>query len=297
VTTPQHPAVSTILIALAGHQTLVLADMLIKLGGTMPPWQTGFLSSLIALPLLLLLTWWRGGLHVLRTRRPMLHLQRSICFVLVFFGVAMALPRIALTDYIVIVLSGPFMLTVLGILFLGERPSFKVWVALIAGFAGVLLAVKFGIEKTDQSTWLGIGAAFFAIFFYSVGNFLTRRGAKTEHVLAIMFYPNVLNFLICGGLCLVQWDGLVTDVTANGYLLANGVVRTAGQLLVALALLRAPTYVMSGLHYTQLVGAILLGWLVWNHIPAVATWGGIAIIVLAGMYFVHHQRKQTLPSI
>ena len=46
----------------------------------------------------------------------------------------------------------------------------------------------------------------------------------------------------------------------------------------------APLAVLSPLGYAEIVGAALLGWIVFGQLPDALTWLGIVVIVSAGVY-------------
>jgi drug/metabolite transporter (DMT)-like permease len=43
--------------------------------------------------------------------------------------------------------------------------------------------------------------------------------------------------------------------------------------------------------YTQLLWAVLLGWLLWDTHPAATTWLGATIIVGSGLYTLYREHK------
>ena len=43
--------------------------------------------------------------------------------------------------------------------------------------------------------------------------------------------------------------------------------------------------------YTSLIWTVLAGWLVWNHLPPLATWLGAPLIVAAGLVVLWREHR------
>jgi drug/metabolite transporter (DMT)-like permease len=57
------------------------------------------------------------------------------------------------------------------------------------------------------------------------------------------------------------------------------------------ALKYAPSATLAPLHYSEIVVAVALGYLVFGDFPNPLTWTGIAIIVASGLYIIHRERR------
>ena len=71
-----------------------------------------------------------------------------------------------------------------------------------------------------------------------------------------------------------------------------GVVALGGHMCVNRSLKLAPAAVVVPYQYTQIVWAVLFGWLVFGDVPETGLYVGSAIIVGAGLYIF--MREQTL---
>ena len=63
-----------------------------------------------------------------------------------------------------------------------------------------------------------------------------------------------------------------------------------GHLLVAHAFKHADASVLAPFQYVELVVAALLGWWLFNDIPAMTTWIGAGILVASGLYIFHREQ-------
>ena len=70
-------------------------------------------------------------------------------------------------------------------------------------------------------------------------------------------------------------------------MLSCGLVAAAGLTLLTQAYRIAEANVVAPFEYTALVWAVLYGWVFWRDWPDATAWGGIAIIVGAGLYVLY----------
>lgn len=56
------------------------------------------------------------------------------------------------------------------------------------------------------------------------------------------------------------------------------------------ALKFAPSATLAPLHYSEIVAAVALGYLIFGDFPNPLTWAGIAVIVSSGLYVIHRER-------
>src|ERR1044071_4463285 len=107
------------------------------LGKDIPSGQTIFVRGLLSSVILALIAWRTAGLHLLKTDNWRSHALRSFSGTLSMFAYFTALTLIPLADVTAINFTAPMFLTVLALVFLGERiPRFR-WTALGVGFVGV----------------------------------------------------------------------------------------------------------------------------------------------------------------
>lgn len=71
-----------------------------------------------------------------------------------------------------------------------------------------------------------------------------------------------------------------------------GAVASLGHRLLILAHRRAPASVLAPFFYAQLLGAALLGFLVFGQAPDRWTLAGGAVVAASGLYLIHHERAQ-----
>jgi drug/metabolite transporter (DMT)-like permease len=73
--------------------------------------------------------------------------------------------------------------------------------------------------------------------------------------------------------------------------LGAGALAAVTFLLITFAFSRTEASVLAPLQYLEIVGATLVGFLVFGDFPDALTWLGTAIILASGIYVFHRERK------
>jgi drug/metabolite transporter (DMT)-like permease len=74
-------------------------------------------------------------------------------------------------------------------------------------------------------------------------------------------------------------------------LVALGLFGGLGQLCLTSSLRYAPVSVVVPFDYTQLLWAVLLGYLLFANHPPATTWAGAAVIIASGLYTLYREHK------
>ncbi len=220
--------------------------------------------------------------HALRTRRLGLHLARGICLVATTVLMTLSLHHLPMAQTYALTFSAPLLATLLALFALGEHPRPLQWVCLVVGFGGVLIAL-------DPAGALSLALLFPLAMASANATFyvLTRFGGRTESAIALVFWAG----LFALGLSVLGLLGY-TPMPLSSWLLlgAGSLVGTGGQLMMAAAFRRAPTAVVSPLLYTQIVWAMLVGFLVFDEVPTISAAIGAVVVALSGIGVVRFAR-------
>jgi len=216
------------------------------------------------------------------TARGLIGFTAPLCF---FYGIT----HIPLTDAVVIFFTSIFFVTLLSIIFLGEKVGLHRWASIIAGFVGVLVVVgpKGGGDVAGYLLVL-MGSIAYSILFTS-GRYLSA----TESVPSM-----VLSYNVCVGmvsLLLLPW--FWTELTQMEYvrIAILAVFALSGHYLITLAFSIAEASVLAPFEYTSVIWAVIFDMLIWQVSPALSTVLGAIIIIASGLYIVHREkiREQT----
>jgi len=283
-----------ILMMIAAVALLTVMNVLVKLiGPDYHPTQVSFIRNVVAALVLLPLLLRSGGPTILKTRRPGTHFIRGLLGVagniLYFF----AFQYLAVGDVIVISQAVPLFVTVMAIVFLGETVGLRRWLAVTAGFIGVLIAVN-PTGTVEAATLLAVVAT----GLWASTILLVRSLAATESPYTIAFYFMVLGALITGAV--QPWYWQTPPLELLWLFIGVGVAGAGGQLLMGNALKLAEASIVSPFNYTAIVWAIAFDAVLWWLLPTWTTLVGAGIITAAGIYIFRREavlRKKPQPSI
>jgi len=201
-----------------------------------------------------------------------------------------ALARMPLADLMSVNQLNPMMITAASAVFLKEPIGWRRWTATIAGLCGVLLIIRPG---TSAFTWWAL-VGFLAVLSSTVRDLATRRIDPTIPTLAV---------LVCSSAATTAW-GLFMSLFESwsaptlwmlAILLAASVFSMIGQLCIIIAMRSGEISVVAPFRYSLMVFAILMGFLVWGHLPDAIGFLGMAIVVGAGLYTFHREQVRRRP--
>ena len=248
--------------------------------------QVMLLRGLFACILIGALATHRGALRPLRTLFvPALTLR--VCGEIGGSGLFLAaISYLPLGNVTAIVQSLPLAMTLGAVLLLGEPVGWRRWMAIAAGFIGVLIIVRPGAEGFDQYSLL----ALVSVMFYSMRELVTKRIPAEIPTLFVTFLTTVA-VTAAGAVLVFPLGGWREPSLASTALLALAAVTTLiGYQCAVMALRAGEISAVAPFRYTQMLYAMLLGFLVFGEVPDHAMVIGATIIVVSGIYAFHRER-------
>ena len=248
--------------------------------------ELGFYRFAFGLPPLLAWIALSGNLGAWRTERPMAHVWRAIVGLTTMVLAFSSLAYLPLAESTTIGFAAPLFAVVLSALVLKEQVGRHRWSAVVLGLVGVLLVMRpHGADLPP----LGLALAIAAAFGVGVVTITIRQIGKTEHPQTTVLWFTLLSMLALG--TLMPFHAQVHDGKAWAVLACLGLFGGFGQLFLTASLRFAPVSVVVPFDYTQLLWAVLLGWLLFGDHPPATTWGGAAVIILSGLYTLYREHK------
>lgn len=278
-------------IALKLASVAVFAGMTVCikfLGRDIPAGQTLFARGVISVLVLALIAWSTGQLHLLKTRNWRSHALRSLSGTVSMFCLFLAVSLIPLADLTAITFTAPMFLTVLAMVFLGERIQRFRWTALGVGFVGVLITIGPHLSFSDGAS-AGVLLALTNAVFSAIAMVFLRSMAGDEHAITITFYFS-LTFMTCAGLTALQGWPMPTP-TQWLLIVFAGVFGVFGQLLMTYAYRHAEASTIAPLDYSNMILAIVLGYVFFEEIPSLSVWIGAPLIVSAGLIILWREYR------
>lgn len=279
-----------IALMVLGAGLYAVMDALVKwLSDGYPVLQILFFRSLIAFVPLSVVLLRNGSLADLRTRRPLAHLVRSLIGFVSLASFFYAFGNMPLANVIAIGFAAPLFVTAMSMPLLGERVGPRRWMAVLAGFVGVLIMVRPDTGAFDRVALVALGAT----VLYALVIIQVRKMSRTESSSAIVFYYALISTLIAGAFMPFQW---VTPGREDlALLIAVGLVGGVSQIAMTNAFRLAEVAIIAPFDYTTMIWAAALGFVVWGELPGLNVWIGVAIVTASGLYILYREARLGLP--
>lgn len=206
--------------------------------------------------------------------RSFLDLANNICVVI-------ALRHVPLTLFYILVFLSPAVITVLAALFLHERPGLRKLLAIVLGFAGVVIAVN-PFSSSRQGDWIGYAACMVCVSCFSVNMVWSRALTRTETPESLTIFSGIV--MAVAGVGSMLWHAEPLSARLLLALFLTGAFCSAGSICFFLALRHTTASNVSQYHYTQLVTGAIVSFLVWHELPTPWMVLGGSLIVASGLY-------------
>jgi len=280
--------------AAAGVSLMLLGCFVFSLNDALGKWlvatysigQLLMIRSAAALLVLLPFAWHEGWKAFAAMPRPGLQLLRvtlASLEVAFFFWAVGSLP---LADVTTFYLAGPIFVTALSPFLLGETIGWMRLGAVIAGFFGVILAMRPSLASFSLPALIALGGS----LLFALLMMVTRAVRGTSDIILAMTQI-VSTFLLGAVTAPLGW---VTPSVRDFVLLSFlGLGAMLGLVCVNRALKLAPASVVVPYQYSFILWAMILGYFVFGDVPNALLVGGAAIIVAAGVFIFWREQETT----
>jgi drug/metabolite transporter (DMT)-like permease len=164
-------------------------------------------------------------------------------------------------------------------------------VALLLGFAGIVLIAKPSGLSLDKTAWLGIFSGVGAALAYTAVRELKRYYDTRAIVLSFMgigtlgplFLMALSPYVDSPELDMLFGQFVMPSGKTWIYVVVMGLFATLAQVYMTKAYGVTQAGIVGAVSYSNILFSILLGLLIGDPFPDLATWLGIALIVVAGI--------------
>ncbi|MCG6909757.1 MAG: DMT family transporter [Deltaproteobacteria bacterium] len=228
--------------------------------------------------------------EIVSTRNLKMQVLRSsliFCAGVTFWAGLIYLP---LAECTVIAFISPLLVTILSVIFLGEKFGSYRWIVAVAGLAGVLLVVRPGAGIVHWAVILPVLSA----LFYATLQITTRILGMRDKALTTLFYTCTCGLVFSSVMAAFFWQ---TPSPVQWLLLMwLGLVGAAGHFFMIRAFERAPASLLASFDYATLVWAVLFGFFLFGDLPDGWTVVGAMIIVSSGAYLIRREKRAVIPK-
>lgn len=240
--------------------------------------------------LLLVLVGPKMGMRLVRTTSPKIQVFRGLVLVAAGLIFVKALSLMPMAEVVSITFMAPVFIAVLSGPILHEKVGARTWVALAAGFAGVLIIIRPGSGVFGWAALLPLACAG-CMTAYAM---LTRRIAGKDHALTSLFYPT-----LAGAIVVPIFFPLAMVFPREPFhmalFVALGAMGAIGHWFLIKAHEDAPASTLSPFLYVQLLTVLSLGWLVFGELPDGIAVIGMLTVAARGLLLVLRRGKPSAP--
>ncbi|WP_372421452.1 DMT family transporter [Salinarimonas chemoclinalis] len=277
-----------ILAMLVGMALFVVNDAMMKLASAhFPTGQMLLVRGVFATAAVLAIVFALGEARKLgRLAQPFVAARALIEAVISFLFIT-ALARAPLADLTAILQATPIIVTLLLVVLGLERVGWRRWVAILVGFAGVLLIVRPGTVAFDVNAMLALAAA----VLVAVRDLITRLiHADTPSIVVVLGTTVTVGVVgpLIGGALGESWQPVLRAETL--LLVVAAVLYGCGNMAVVMAFRKADVSAVSPFRYASVVFALAIGFSVFGEFPDAIALAGFALVVGAGLYAWHRER-------
>lgn len=271
-------------MAAAAASFTVMTALIRETAKEVHPFEIAFFRALVNLVLMLPYAI-RTGPAGLKTSNHKAFALRAVCglvFLMTYFSGAALIP---VAESQALTFTSPLWGVLLAVLFLGERMTPARALAVIAGFAGVLVILRPGIVQVSLGAILVLAGALAAAASNTIVKFTTRTDHPDAVVLYQMIYVTPLIFV--PALWVWTWPTFYQLLLMFGV----GFFATLNQRFLSRAYAAADATVVVPFEFARLPFAAMIGFAALGELPDVWAWLGGAVIFGASLYMVRRESR------
>lgn len=215
---------------------------------------------------------------------PMLLVTRAILHVGALCFAFYAFSTLPMVEAYVILFCTPLIISVLAIWFLGEQIALARWVAIAFGLLGVVVVLRPSIQTIE----LGHFSALAAAFCSGATAVISRKISSSENMATMILFPLLATIFVSGAALYFVYQPMPLIDLALMFLV--GALGLLGQYSVLTGFRLAPAAYIGPMQYSQIVWAILFGYVFFNESIDIWVVVGSLITVISGVAIIIRER-------
>lgn len=227
---------------------------------------------------------------LLRTRfRTLRSSQMRTHWVRAFFNVGgvsawyFALTMAPLADAVALALTGPLVVTLGAVMFLGEPARARRWFAMGIGITGALLIIRPGFQSFNAGYWFVL----ISLTCTAGSRLITKHLTQTEGSAEIGAWMALLQVPITLVLAIAFWNW--PNPTQLAMMIAIGLLVGGAHYTLTVAYRRAEVGALEPFNFVRLIIAAMIGFFFFAENPDSWTWAGGVVIVASTTYIAHRE--------
>jgi drug/metabolite transporter (DMT)-like permease len=227
-----------------------------------------------------------GIVTLVRTTQLRWQVLRSVVLLTSTFLFFNGVKHLELAKAASISFTSPFMVALIAWPMLGERMTLGRLAAIVTAFTGVLIVIRPGSDVFHWASLLIVGSS----ACYALYQVVTRRVAGHDLPETSAVYSALVGTLVMTAMMPFVWTDIHSWADA-ALLFSLGILGGLGHYFVARAMTCGQANVIAPFGYWQMVGSVIVGFLVSGLLPDLSTWIGAGIIISAGLYIAWRETR------
>jgi drug/metabolite transporter (DMT)-like permease len=277
-----------ILAMAAGMASFVTNDSLVKyVSQSLPAAELIFLRGVFATLLLLAICAGMGVLRLLPRLADRKVVLRAGFDAFATFTYLVSLFHLPIGNATAINMATPLFITLFAVVAFHEKVGPARWLAIATGFTGVLLVVQPAGAAFNAYGLLCLGGT----LLHASRDLMTRMIDRSiPSILITLSTATAVTLLSAVWSLFSEWQA--PNARQLGLLAMASVFLSGGYFLLTVSMRAGEMSVIAPFRYAGLLFALVLGYIGWGDVPNALAWAGIALLVAAGLYVLHGERRR-----
>lgn len=265
-----------------------LNDAFVKLAAqSIPLFQTVFLRGVLTTLLMLIVVRAMGRLSfsIPREDRPRVF-WRTAAELGAMVAFTIALVNMPIANISAILAALPLTVTLAAYLFLREPVGWRRMLAILVGFAGVMLIIQPGTEGFSIYSLV----AFISVIMVTIRDLVTRRLSEDVPSMSVAVITAAA-VAVFGGLLSLGETWVMPDAQTILLIIGASIFIIGGYVFSIMTMRVGDIGAIAPFRYTSLIWALMLGFLVFGDWPNALTMIGGGIVVATGLFTILRERR------
>ena len=241
-----------------------------------------------------------------KTHYPLLTILRVSLHFLAFTAFFISLTFMPLATANALFFSSPFFVSIFAKFFLKEFIGIRRWSAIVFGFIGVFIVLDPNFSDFEYKSLLPVLCA----FFYAASMTITKYTSDKDDVNTQLFYFYLIALILCVIIFIFMGSGQLNNPNFDPttqfifrewfsnieytwkFILFFGFAASIAFVCIFSAYIVASPSVVSLFEYSLIIMSMIPGYFLFNEIPTIRTFIGVACIIAAGIYIYIRERAR-----
>ena len=281
------PIIGIILLIIALAFAAFSGALMKVLSVSISPFLVAWLRFSGSLIILIPVTVIRVKSRAFRPKRPLLEVFRGILLVIGNASFVYGVREVEYADAIAILYVYPFLMMMLAPVILGEKGNIYAWIGVLGGFLGVLCVMRPDIGSLDYNVFFILLSG----LMVSMQMLINRLLGGDNDPFVISMWGSIIASFAMLPLLPFFWVTLTPNQLSIAGLLAC--MTALSQTMMIAGMSRAPVSLMAPFAYTEIIFAVIIGFLIFGSLPDITAALGMILIIGSGI-FVERIRSQQL---